>query len=650
MSSPLPRIRRSQPRMSRTIAGLLATFGLLVALVVGMGTLLSPASADDGGLSISHIEQDGTGLKVLVNVPVGQEVDLSSVSMTVAGQSTTATAKAAGGTGATVSRTAMLVLDTSHSMIGAKIAAAKQAAMEYIHSLPPDVKLGIVTFDSTARTALNPTVDRGAALKVVNNISLSLQTHLYDGVVQAVNAAGDVGQRSLLLISDGADTTNTPLSEATQAIKSSGTQVEVVALGDKGKALLALQTLAHTGGGSVINASTDQLSKLFTAQAQQLAAQVLVTAPVPASVTQTSGQISVSFTSNGTTESAQAFTTIQPSTLPIGGVSTVKSIPSWLFFAGIIALGIGLLLFLMLMIPGRAATDVEDRVDAYVGATSGKVKGDTKGKNADEALAGAKDAAQTLLSRNQGLEIKIARRLDGAGSDMKPAEWLLVHFGIVVLLTLVGLAFSGMNVIVGLVFMAVGILGPWMWLGYRRNKRRRAFSDMLPDTLQLMSGALSAGLSLAQSVDTIVREGSEPVAGEFRRVLVEARLGVEIEDSLEGVAERFESRDFLWVVMAIRIQRQVGGNLAELLDTVAATMRERAYLRRQVRSLSAEGRLSAAVLGGLPPIFFLYLFLVNRPYVSPLFNDPRGIAMITGAAIWLTVGILWMKKLVDVDV
>ncbi len=148
-----------------------------------------------------------------------------------------------------------------------------------------------------------------------------------------------------------------------------------------------------------------------------------------------------------------------------------------------------------------------------------------------------------------------------------------------------------------------------MYLGFRRSRRRKAFNAGLPDTLQLMSGSLAAGLSLAQSIDTIVREGSEPIATEFRRVLVETRLGVSLEDALEGVAERFDSKDFEWVVMAIKIQRQVGGNLAELLDTVAATMREREYVRRQVRRAGRRrkalrlgvGRPSAA-LHALPSV------------------------------------------------
>ena len=161
-----------------------------------------------------------------------------------------------------------------------------------------------------------------------------------------------------------------------------------------------------------------------------------------------------------------------------------------------------------------------------------------------------------------------------------------------------------------------------------------------------MSGSLAAGLSLAQSIDTIVREGTEPIASEFRRVLVETRLGVTLEDALEGVAERFESKDFEWVVMAIRIQRQVGGNLAELLDTVAATMREREYVRRQVAALAAEGKLSAGcsarclpLLPGLPAADELRL---RHRRCSP---TAAGLAMLLGGGtFWLLVGVFWMSQ------
>jgi tight adherence protein B len=131
---------------------------------------------------------------------------------------------------------------------------------------------------------------------------------------------------------------------------------------------------------------------------------------------------------------------------------------------------------------------------------------------------------------------------------------------------------------------------------------------------------------------------------------METRLGVPLEDALEGVAERFESKDFEWAVMAIRIQRQVGGNLSELLATVAATMREREYVRRQVAALAAEGKLSALVLGGLPPLFLFYLLLTQRSFVMPLFTDPRGWVMLGFGVVWLGVGVFWMSRLIKVEV
>ncbi|HYF74275.1 MAG TPA: type II secretion system F family protein, partial [Nocardioides sp.] len=288
-----------------------------------------------------------------------------------------------------------------------------------------------------------------------------------------------------------------------------------------------------------------------------------------------------------------------------------------------------------------------ERVTAYVGGTGPVATGSAA---RPDPLTQATDAASEVLRRNRGLEDRIRHRLDGAGSRLEPAEWLLVHTAVLVGSGLVGLLLGTGNIVLFLLFLVVGGLAPWLYLGLRRGRRRKAFGAAVPETLQLMSGSLAAGLSLAQSAETVGREGPEPVAAEFRRALVETRLGVPLEDALDGVAARFDSADLAWAVMAIRIQRQVGGNLAELLDTVAATMREREFVRRQVAALSAEGRLSAWVLGSLPAAFLLYLLLVNREYLMPLFEDPRGIVMLAGATVWLGVGAFWMSRLVRVEV
>jgi tight adherence protein B len=328
--------------------------------------------------------------------------------------------------------------------------------------------------------------------------------------------------------------------------------------------------------------------------------------------------------------------------------------PSWLMWVGLAAILVGLLILLVLSVPGERTLSTEQRVQQYAdragrgSAGAGHVAQPSRPE--ESALESAKGAARAVLKRNEGLEVRIAQRLEGAGSAWRPAEWLLFHTAIFLGLSILGLLIGGGGLVIGLLFMAAGAFGPWVYLGHRRKRRKKKFEAALPETLQLMSGSLAAGLSLAQSVDTIVREGTEPVAGEFRKVLVETRLGLSLETALQGVADRFQSKDFDWVVMAINIQRQVGGNLAELLNTVASTMREREYIRRQVAALAAEGKLSAYVLGGLPPMFLLYLLLANHDYVMVLFTTPMGIAMLVGAAMILSVGIFWMSRIIKVEV
>ena len=161
------------------------------------------------------------------------------------------------------------------------------------------------------------------------------------------------------------------------------------------------------------------------------------------------------------------------------------------------------------------------------------------------------------------LETRISQRLAGAGSGLTAAEWLLLHAGIAIGAALVGFVLGGAGLaVLGLV---LGAVGPWLYLKFRHSRRLSRFNGQLAETLGLMAGGLQAGLSLPQAVDTVVREGNEPMAGELRRALVEQRLGVDITDALESVGQRMDSEDFGWIVMAIRIQREVGGNLAEIL-------------------------------------------------------------------------------------
>ncbi|MGA8254976.1 MAG: type II secretion system F family protein [Nocardioides sp.] len=634
-------------------ARVLATAAAAAAFVLASAT---GASAIDG--RVSHVDREDAGLVVSVDVPADVTVDLSGVTATIDGAPYDATAARVADGDSIVQRTTILAIDTSKSMSGARFAAAKEAALAFIDAAPADVAIGIVTFDSTVDTALSPTTNRGSDRNVVNELQLSPQTLLYDGVIEAVKLAAAGGQGRVLVISDGADTGRTPLSSVVTAVDNSGVLVDVVALEQTAKAAEALKAIAGTNG-AVLRAGSSDLTRIFAAEADLLARQIAVTIDVPADVA--SEQLSVAVTlpsSGGDVLAASTVNAVVGSPEPtVPDLTAVPSAPApsadspdWFIYAGVGVFAAGLLVALFLLIPGRAQPlTPEQRVTQYTAGMFSSGKPDEKPET-EAALAQATQAMQGVLQRNQSLDAKISARLEAAGSDLKSSEWLLLHAAIFIVTTLVGLLLGGGNLVVGLLFMALGGFGPWLYLGIRRNQRRKKFETLLPETLQLMSGSLSAGLSLMQSVDTIVREGGEPVKTEFQRVLVETRIGVSLEDALEGVADRFDSRDFRWVIMAIRIQRQVGGNLAELLNTVAATMREREYIRRQVGALSAEGKLSAAVLGGLPPAFFLYLFFSQRDYIEPLFTDVRGVVMLVGGVLWLGVGVFWMSKLVKVEV
>ena len=423
--------------------------------------------------------------------------------------------------------------------------------------------------------------------------------------------------------------------------------VDVVALDQGGPALSELRSIADAGSGKVISADSEALAEAFSAEADVLATQVLVTADLPSTVQAEQAQIQVVLPSSGGELTISAYATVRgPVTPTVTPLERAWTPPAWALYAGVGAFGLGLVALLALAVPQRdRPVSPGDRLAAYAAGS-----GPAPTPDGEAPLHQARDAIQGVLSRNRSLDERITLRLEGAGSKLKSSEWVLLHVAIFVGAGVVGLLLGQGDLVIGTVFLVLAAVLPWVYLGFMRSRRRKAFNAALPDTLQLMSGSLAAGLSLTQSVDTIVREGAEPVAGEFRRVMVETRLGVSLETALEGVAERFESKDFEWVVMAIRIQRQVGGNLAELLDTVGATMREREYLRRQVGALAAEGKLSAIVLSVLPPGFLLYLLVAQRDYVMPLFTDVRGLLLLSGATLWLLVGIFWMSKLVKVEV
>jgi tight adherence protein B len=196
----------------------------------------------------------------------------------------------------------------------------------------------------------------------------------------------------------------------------------------------------------------------------------------------------------------------------------------------------------------------------------------------------------------------------------------------------------------------VGFLLPNLFLKFMASRRSKKFENQLPDVLTLVSSSLSTGFSLLQALDAVARDADQPAAKEFSRALAETRIGADLNDSLAHLADRMDSQNLRWTGMAIDIQRQVGGNLAETLRNTAVTLRDRQALGRHVKALSAEGKLSAYILLALPIGLFLYMLGINRAYVELLWTTPIGMGMSAAGLISLAVGVFWMSKVVKVEV
>ena len=262
-------------------------------------------------------------------------------------------------------------------------------------------------------------------------------------------------------------------------------------------------------------------------------------------------------------------------------------------------------------------------------------------------LATATDFATDQISKVLAKRgSSLAGRLELAGLKMKASDVVLltVAASLAVGALLMLVAGPAIGLIVAVVIPVVG----WFILGFLVGRRKRAFADQLDQTLQMMASSLRAGYSLLQAVQAISSEADSPVKDEFSRVLNETRIGRPLNDSLIEVANRMGSEDFNWVSQAIAINRDVGGNLADVLDGVAHTIRERNQLHRQVASLASEGKLSAIILMALPFGVTAFLTVANPGYLNKLYTTAIGWGIIIASVIMLTVGGLWLRVTVKI--
>lgn len=550
---------------------------------------------------------------------------------------------------------AVLAIDISNSMRGRPLSTALAAARTFVAGVPASMPLGVVTF-SDGPAVLSPlTEDRASVERAVTSIggSTSAGTALFDAVATAVGMFDTESnvQHNVILVTDGRNTTgDTDLAGAVEAAEAAGMHVFTIGLAGPATDEATLRALARRTGGTYAAISPDELGAVYAGLAREFSSQYVVEyrsksplgTAIQASVHLPVGSASVGFLAPG-----------------VSGLRTetraIAQTPG--FWAGSVGMGlIALLTFLTIGALGLASLRLDARRRRQQQLRSRLIPQVEHGWDAEPAAGGDRPARMPSQLTNVADRLvggssagqRLARRLGHAGWAIGSGEFLTIVFIGALLLGVLGFVFgSAFGAVAG---VAVGALAPFVVLSKAAGRRLAAIQGQLADTLMVIASSMRAGHSFLQSLDSAAKEIDEPAAGEFGRVLREIRLGRDTDDALEALVERVGSQDLEWAVTAIEVQRKIGGNLAEVLETVANTIRERETLRRQMRVLSAESRISVVVLVVLPILIAIYLMIVNPEYLRTLTTTTPGKIISIAALALMGIGYLWMKRITRLDV
>lgn len=301
------------------------------------------------------------------------------------------------------------------------------------------------------------------------------------------------------------------------------------------------------------------------------------------------------------------------------------------------------LLFVGLSQAGQAGEEViQERLDRYGGR---KEEG---GESRRRKRRSAMDGLEAMVTR-RGFAANLQTELARADLKLRVAEFMVLNLLSVLLFFLLGRLIFG-SPLFGLLFGVVGFFVPRLYVTIRKRRRLNAFNDQLGDTITLLANSLRSGFSIVQSMKTAAEQLPDPIAAEFHRVTQEIGLGLHYEEALNNMLRRVPSDDLDLLVTAVNIQGKVGGNLAEILDTIGHTIRERVRIKGEIRVLTAQQMISGYILTALPVVLGLVLYLINRSYMGRMFQDPCGLIMLGVAAVMITGGFLIIRKIVNIEV
>ncbi len=630
----------------------------IVAVTVLWGA--TPATAEPDSVAVRRVDAtdelvtfdvvapgatDAKGLRLEID---GKEVELQAATrLADAGESTEA----------------MFVLDNSELISNGAVQIAKEQLVERVGPGTAGIdRAGAVTIGGGAIRRSGLATNGGQLLQSIGTLAPTGATALWDGVVTAAKAFGSPNgsSRHIVIVTGTADSISTAaFTDVVAAVREAQASVHVVAIAGGTSELESLQALTRRVGGDLRVVEVDQLQSALTDLGSTIASGWRLTASLPG---QKSDQVlAASITWDGVTTKFG----YEPGVVslgnalipPVGDLTGIEALLASTVVKYVIVLlacaAAGMVVYSFASLLGRRSERLSFALRHYEGFTvetpTDEWDDDGEGSYAKGAVMKRAVKLTGDLAQRQGLLSRVEELLERADLPLRPAEALFFYVAIVTLAT-AGAALVMGSPLVILVVLLVAILAPRFVVDFLAKRRAKKFVSQLPDMLQLLAGTLRAGYSIGQGFEAVSKEVDGPMGQELRRIMAEARLGRPLEEALDAAALRVKSDDFGWAVMAIRIQREVGGNLAELLMTVAETMTQRERLRRDVASLTAEGRMSAIVLGCLPPGLGAVMMAMNPKYISKLFEGGIGYFLIGAAVVAMLVGFAWMKKIVSIEI
>lgn len=622
---------------------------LLIAAAVLTGALLGGAATTARASSGPHVvAARGPSFPVRTYVlflPQPRKLTVNDISVTENGQPVVKPTLVPARLASDKTFGVVLLLDTSYSMNGAPFRAAVAAAQAFAYQLNPNEQLGIIEYNREIKETLPLTT---SAAKIHDALALpptiKSGTHIYEAVAraEAMLTAAHIRSGSIVVLSDGQEHGQDPktLPQVAQAARAAGMQIYTIGLADKTYKPGTLKALAAAGHGEYATATTKALAPLFDRLSRQISSEYLLQYKSPAgpnkAIKVEVHVNDVGSTGTGYTTPALAIQNTAPPPYKPSIGSRIWSSAITMIVVALLGAGVIALLVIGLLQPKRSGLPA--RMAEFVSIRGlQRDKGQPTAPTPEETPTGQPNFWTRFEEMLEIAEIKTTPETIVAGTFTATAlTFLLIYAG------------------TGSPWWALFALGvPYLsreWVIRTLARRRNRFAEQLPDALQVVASALRSGHSLAGALAVVVDSASEPMKSEMQQVVAAEQLGVPMEKSLLVVAERMASGEVEQFALVAELQREAGGNAAEVVDRVAETVRERFDLKRLIKTLTMQGRMSRWIVSAIPIGIVLILQVENPHYLHPLLASTAGKVVFGLAAAWAVAGSFVIKRIVEIEV